>query len=365
MILIRYLVKETLKSQLTIFFVLLLIFFSQNSINILEDAAKGGIPSDLILPLLAIGIPHLMPLILPLSLFLGILMTYSKLYIDSEMTVMHACRLGKLALIKAALILSIITSVLAIVNIACILPWSSQYKEQLQENVKANPKLATILEGRFTSIKGSNTVLYIEKAKDNHLKNIFISQPPSINHSRPFIVTAENGYFKEIEGGHKVILLDEGTHYEIASLLRDFRITDFKNYQGVVEHRDISLNSNNIEQMTLLELWKMNETKSKTELYWRLTLVFSIVLMALIAVPLSEVNPRQGRILSLLPAMLLYLTFFLLQGALRHSAEKGNIEPIYALGCVNFSYLLLALLLNVWDSLPIRHLRERFSRYFV
>ncbi|SUC78775.1 Lipopolysaccharide export system permease protein lptF [Providencia stuartii] len=95
MIIIRYLVRETLKSQLAILFVLMLIFFSQKSIDILGAAVQGNIPSDLVLPLLGLGVPEMAQLILPLSLFLGLLMTYSKLYTESEITVMHACGLGK------------------------------------------------------------------------------------------------------------------------------------------------------------------------------------------------------------------------------------------------------------------------------
>ena len=48
-------------------------------------------------------------LILPLSLFLGLLMTLGKLYTESEITVMHACGLSKAVLVKAAMILALFT----------------------------------------------------------------------------------------------------------------------------------------------------------------------------------------------------------------------------------------------------------------
>lgn len=55
-------------------------------------------------------------LILPLSLFLGLLMTLGKLYTESEIVVMHACGLGKGVLIKTAMILAFITGAFALVN---------------------------------------------------------------------------------------------------------------------------------------------------------------------------------------------------------------------------------------------------------
>ena len=94
MIIIRYLVRETLKSQLAILFILLLIFFSQKLVRILGAAVDGDIPTNLVLSLLGLGIPEMAQLILPLSLFLGLLMTLGKLYTESEITVMHACGLS-------------------------------------------------------------------------------------------------------------------------------------------------------------------------------------------------------------------------------------------------------------------------------
>lgn len=117
MIIIRYLVRETLKSQIAILFILLLIFFCQNLVRVLGDAVDGNIPTNLVLSLLALGVPKMAQLILPLSLFLGLLMTLGRLYTESEITVMHACGLGKRTLIIAAMILALLTSAIAAVNV--------------------------------------------------------------------------------------------------------------------------------------------------------------------------------------------------------------------------------------------------------
>ena len=110
MIIIRYLVRETLKSQLAILFILLLIFFCQKLVRILGAAVDGDIPTNLVLSLLGLGVPEMAQLILPLSLFLGLLMTLGKLYTESEITVMHACGLSKAVLVKAAMILALETT---------------------------------------------------------------------------------------------------------------------------------------------------------------------------------------------------------------------------------------------------------------
>lgn len=125
LIIIRYLIRETFKSQIAILFILLLIFFCQKLVKVLSMAVEGDIPANLVFSLLGLGVPEMAQLILPLSLFLGILMTFSKLYSESEITVMHACGLGKNILLISALTLSLLTGVAAAVNALWFSPMSA------------------------------------------------------------------------------------------------------------------------------------------------------------------------------------------------------------------------------------------------
>ncbi len=136
MIIIRYLVRETLKSQLAILFILLLIFFCQKLVRILGAAVDGEIPTNLVLSLLGLGVPEMAQLILPLSLFLGLLMTLGKLYTESEITVMHACGLSKAVLVKAAMVLALFTGIVAAVNVMWAGPTSSRHQDEVLAEAK-------------------------------------------------------------------------------------------------------------------------------------------------------------------------------------------------------------------------------------
>ncbi|MGP1923596.1 MAG: LPS export ABC transporter permease LptF [Arsenophonus sp. NEOnobi-MAG3] len=364
MIIIRYLLNKMLKSQVAILFILILIFFSKKTINILSLAVHGNIPSDLVFPLLGHGIPEMAQLILPLSLFLGLLMTYSKLYIDSEITVMHACGLGKRVLLIAALILGLFTALIAAVNVAWILPWSAKYQKQALADAKSNPSLVSMsmVEGQFKTTKDQYIVLYISDIKGKNFSDVFMAQLRQANNQRPSVVIAESGGIREDKNGNQIVVLDKGTRYEGTALLRDFRITDFKDYQAVIDHKKKVVTGDKIEQKDMLQLWRAKDVESKAEFHWRLTLVISALIMTLIVVPLSEVNPRHGRVLSILPAMLLYLIFFLLQSTLHSNAEKGEIDPRITMWLVNTAFLLLAIMLNIWDTVFVRRLRDKFYK---
>ncbi|WP_435952080.1 LPS export ABC transporter permease LptF [Dryocola sp. BD626] len=362
MIIIRYLVRETLKSQLAILFILLLIFFCQKLVRILGAAVDGDIPTNLVLSLLGLGVPEMAQLILPLSLFLGLLMTLGRLYTESEITVMHACGLSKAVLVKAAMILALFTGVVAMVNVMWMGPWSSRHQDEVLADAKANPGMAALAQGQFQQATDGNSVLFIESVNGSNFKDVFLAQIRPKGNARPSVVVADSGHLSQRADGSQVVTLNTGTRFEGTALLRDFRITDFQDYQAIVGHQTIALDPDDASQMDMRTLWNNDKPNARAELHWRITLVLTVFIMALMVVPLSVVNPRQGRVLSMLPAMLLYLVFFLLQTSLKSNGAKGKIDPMIWMWLVNLIYLGIALLLNVWDTVPMRHFRARFSK---
>jgi lipopolysaccharide export system permease protein len=355
-------VRDTLKSQLAILFILLLIFFCQKLVRILGAAADGEIPTNLVLSLLGLGVPEMAQLILPLSLFLGLLMTLGKLYTESEITVMHACGLSRAVLVKAALVLALFTGVVAAVNVMWAGPWSSRHQDQVLADAKANPGMAALAQGQFQQATDGNSVLFIEGVDGKNFNNVFLAQLRPKGNARPSVVLADSGQLSQHKDGSQVVTLNSGTRFEGTAMLRDFRITDFQNYQAVIGHQAVALDPTDTEQMNMRTLFNTDNPRASAELHWRLTLIFAVVMMALMVVPLSVVNPRQGRVLSMLPAMLLYLIFFLLQTTLRSNGAKGKLDPMIWMWAVNLLYLALAVVLNLWDTVPMRRVRARFTR---
>jgi len=360
MIIIKYLAKETVKSQIIILFILLLIFFSQKLVVVLREVVNGDIPINLVFYFLGLGLPEMAQLILPLSLFLGLLITYNKIYTESEITAIHACGLGKKPLIIAALGLALITAVLATVNTLWLGPWSMKYQEKMLSNAQVNPNLAALFEGKFQSSKHGNAVLFIENINGKKFNRVFLAQLKPNDNQQPSIMIAKSGYMSEHTDGSQMVTLDKGTRYEGTALLRNFRITDFEDYQATISYQSIIPSRSSSEQMSISSLWYSDYPDARAEFHWRLTLIITVIIMALLVVPLSTVNPRQGKVLSMLPAILLYLIFFLFQSSLRSNASRGKLDPLLWLWTINGIYLGLAITLNMWDSLVMLKLRAHF-----
>lgn len=361
MIIIRYLARETFKSQIAILFILLLIFFCQKLVRVLSAAVEGEIPTNLVFSLMFLGVPEMAQLILPLSLFLAILLTYGKLYAESEITVMHACGLGKSVLLKSALLLSLFTALLSAGNSLWLGPWSVRHQTEVLADAKANPGMAALVEGQFQKTSDGTAVLFVGDVKGSQFNNVFMAQLRPSGNQRPSVVVAKNGYVTQNDDGTQMVHLNDSRRYEGTTGLRDFRITEFASYQARIGHQETKVSDFEIEQVSMRNLWIMRnfDPMAWAEMNWRVTLIFSALLMAMLVVPLSVVNPRQGRVASMLPAMLLYLIYFLLQSSLRSNAAKGKIDPIIWVWLVNGAYLALAIFLNLWDSLPMRRLRAR------
>jgi lipopolysaccharide export system permease protein len=331
-------------------------------VRILGAAVDGEIPTNLVLSLLGLGVPEMAQLILPLSLFLGLLMTLGKLYTESEITVMHACGLSKAVLVKAAMVLALFTGIVAAINVMWAGPWSSRHQDEVLAEAKANPGMAALAQGQFQQASDGNSVLFIESVDGSRFNDVFLAQIRPKGNARPSVVVADSGQLSQTKDGSQVVTLNTGTRFEGTAMLRDFRITDFQNYQAIIGHQTVALDPSDTDQMNMRTLISADNPRARAELHWRITLVFTVFMMALMVVPLSVVNPRQGRVLSMLPAMLLYLVFFLLQTSIKSNGGKGKIDPVIWTWAVNALYLLLAIALNLWDTVPMRRFRSRFMR---
>ncbi|AKC31970.1 permease [Candidatus Pantoea carbekii] len=355
---VRYLAREIFKSQLVSWFILLLIFFCQKLVKILSAVVCGELPKELILTILGFGITDILKLILPLSLFLAILITFGRLYIHNELIVIHACGVGKGVLIKAAMILAFFTAILAAINVVWLSPWSSRCKNTVIYNIKINPIITAIPAGRFQIFQNSHTVLFVENIKHNKFSKVFLVQFPIQENIQSAFILAESGYIEKSENASQVIILNKGYHFEVNKFLKNFRITNFSNFHALVhyQHKEKKPDPNNFDEADIMKLFSDNNPLIRAELHWRLIIVCSVFIMAIIAVPLSVINPRYGQILSMLPAMLLYLMFFLLESLMRSNVSKDKLDAIFWMWEIALFYLLIGLILNTSHTLPIRRI---------
>ncbi|WP_117236122.1 LPS export ABC transporter permease LptF [Vibrio maerlii] len=362
MIIVRYLIRETLKSQFAIFFVLFLVFISQKFITVLADASDGDIPARLILSIVGLNMPTMGLLMLPLSLFIGILLTFGRLYAESEITVMNATGIGNKFLIQAALYLALLTGGVAAFNSLWLAPWSQDREAQLMEEVAAQNSVDLIKKGQFQRTPDGSSVVFIDDIEDNKLTNVFVAQLRPRDSILPSVMFSDSGDVKEYNDGRQVITMYDGTRYEGVPTRVDYMVTHFNEYDGLIGQREVKQKGRDWEALPTLALVGHPDLSAKAELQWRISLIVCIPLLTMLVVPLSAVNPRQGRFAKMGPAILIYLAYFLAMSATKSAIEDGGIPAYIGMWPINIALFLAAVVANSMDSIPVRRFKDKLKQ---
>ncbi|MBW3697495.1 LPS export ABC transporter permease LptF [Vibrio sp. T187] len=362
MIIVRYLIRETLKSQFAIFFVLFLVFLSQKFISVLAEASDGEIPASLILSIVGLNMPAMGLLMLPLSIYIGILLTFGRLYAESEIVVMNATGIGNKFLIQAALYLAIITASVAAFNSLWLSPWAQDKEAQLTEQLAAENSVDLLRTGRFEPTPDRSSVVFIDSISDSKLSNVFIAQIRPRDSILPSVMFSKSGDVSELSDGRQVITMYDGTRYEGVPTRVDYMVTHFEEYEGLIGQRDVKKKGRDWEALPTMDLINHPDVRAKAELQWRISLVLCIPLLTMLVVPLSAVNPRQGRFAKMGPAILIYLTYFLAISATKSSIEDGSIPAVVGMWPINALLLVVAIMANFMDSVPVRRFKEKFRK---
>ncbi|RJX70730.1 LPS export ABC transporter permease LptF [Vibrio sinensis] len=362
MIIVRYLIRETLKSQFAIFFILFLVFLSQKLIRVLAEASDGEIPAGLVMHYVALSMPSMGLLMLPLSLFLGILLTFGRLYAESEITVMNATGIGNKFLIRAALYLAVITGIAAAANSFVLSPLSQEKLIQLEEKVQAENSVDLLKKGHFQGTPDGSSVVFIDDIEGDQLKNVFVAQMRPRDSILPSVSFSLSGEVKELSDGRQIIRMFDGTRYEGVPTRLDYMVTEFEQYEGLIGQREVKQKGRDWEAIPTMKLFGSDDPKAQAELQWRISLVVCIPLLTMLVVPLSAVNPRQGRFAKMGPAILIYLAYFLAISATKSALEDGSIPAFIGMWPINVALLITALVVNSMDSIPVRKFKDKLRQ---
>ncbi len=355
MIIFRYLLKEVAKTQLAVFFVLMTIFISQKFIGILDDASEGGIPGHLVMVFIGLKMPHLAGFLLPLSLFLGTLLAYGRIYADSEMTVLHACGISEWYVVRVTLILSFITAIFTGLFTLYLAPMAADYEYQVKAQLANDSGLSAMVEGRFQKTGNKKAVVFIhdKDRDDNTLQKVFVAQlpdpkaaPASIINSS--IVYADKGLVVEEDSGSQHLILEKGTRYQRDLNTGEFRSVAFDKYHIQIQDQKVEHKRRKISAMSTSELFTDTADDARAAIQWRISFPLICLILTLVAVPLSVVNPRQGKFGKVLPALFLFLTYFLLLTSMRSGVESQTLPYYIGLWPIHIAALILGvgLLLN-------------------
>ena len=366
MIIFRYLLKEVAKTQLAVFFVLMTIFISRQFVRVLGDASEGGIPGHLVMVFIGLKIPDLAGMMLPLSLFLGILLAYGRIYADSEMSVLHSCGISEWYVVRVTLLLSFITAIVTGIFTLYLSPLATEYEYQVKEQLAADSGLSSLIAGRFQTTGNNKAVVFVHEKnrQDNSLEKVFVAQLPDEKRSHDSIINsslvfAARGKVVEDDSGSQRLVLEDGVRYQSDAKNNEFRSVAFGKYYIQIQDQKVDHKRRKLNALPTTQLFEEELPEYGAEIHWRLAFPLACIILTFIAVPLSVVNPRQGKFAKMLPALLLFLAYFLLLTAMRRTIDSGSLSSSIGLWPIHFAALILGGSLLLKGRTSVRKIKDK------
>lgn len=345
-------------------FVLLLIFLSQQLVRFLSYAAVGKVAANMLVQLMGFEIPYLLSLLLPLGLYLGIIITYGRLYADHELVVMQSCGLTNKQLFEISGVFIAFLTGLLLVLMLWINPLIAVKRDQLlAEVMSVENVLNSLMPGRFQATPDGKRVVYVETISRDHQQadNIFIADQvkPADKENAPSrwtIVSAAKGYQQKNPATQQQFLVAaDGTRYEGTPGENDFKIFQFKIDAVELPKTTATTGNRDTESIPTLTLIKnYSNPDNAAELQWRISIPLSALLLSLLAIPLSHLQPRQGRYSQVFPAVLIYVIYVNLLFVARNWVEQKSIPIFLGMWWVHVVFLMMVSVFMFFRSLTFK-----------
>jgi lipopolysaccharide export system permease protein len=340
----RSLVREFFVTGAFVSAILLGIIVFTQLIRLLGESVSGLLAVEGVMALVGFSALNYLPILLSVSLYLSVLLTLTRSYRDSEMVVWFSSGIGLTRWIRPVMGFAVpVVSVIALLSFV-LAPWAKQKAEEFKTRLDTRDDVTLATPGAFRESKQADRVFFLENvdAKNNHVGNIFVQ---SVQNGKEGTMVAKEGVQETAPNGDRFLVLFNGTRYEGIPGQADFKLVEFDRYAVRIEAVEIKESQPNYKSFSTFYLIQHPNSWNISELEWRIGLPLSALILAMLAIPLSFVNPRAGRSLNLLMAIVIYMAYNNMLGVATAWVGQGRIGPVAGLWAVHGGMLVLLVLL--------------------
>ena len=347
----RYVLREAALSWLAVTGILLVVLVSNQLAQVLGQVADRGYPRSVILGLIGFTTVQNLTVLIPFGLLIGIVLALGRLYHESELAALQACGVGPVQLLRPiGLLALVVTATLAWLALSAAPNAFARIQDIRREAMRA-AEFGVLEPGKFHTFAGGNAVFYAESREpDGTLRHVFLERRDGDSVA---VVLADRARHLVEEGGAvQVLMLYDGERYEGAPGQAVMRRVRFAEHGIPVRVGDPATGPARVEARPTLALAGDPDPQAQAELQWRLSLPLMTLVLTLLAIPLAQLRPRQGRYARVGLVILVYFVYFNLLSAARTWVEKGWLPPAAGVWWTHALVLLLALWLWWRDAPP-------------
>lgn len=342
-ILDRYIFREIASTWLAVTMVLMLVLLTNQFARVLGDVAKGRLPQDAAFDVIGLSAAQYLTILVPIGLFLAVMLALGRLYRDSEMPAMLACRVGPSGVYRPLFWL-LVPLVAGVTWLSTDLaPKALQAVERIGAEAKREADLASIEAGRFTPIGSDNAVVYGERVLGSGvMENVFMQR--RVADGVVEVVVARRGEQVDSEDPDiRYLVLYDGRRYEGIPGTTEFRVVEFAEHGIPYRLPSLEAPEPTPRAMSFMQLLQSDGLEHVAEWQWRVSVPLATIILSIIAVPLARTQPRAGRYGRLAIGLLVFIIYLNMLSAAKAWIEQATIAPALGVWWVHVAALLFGL----------------------
>jgi lipopolysaccharide export system permease protein len=339
--------RESARTLIATLVVLLTVFMTFSSLRMLRSASAGAIDPQDVAFFIGLSTIGYSAQLLTIALLIAVLVVLSRWYRESEMAVWLSSGVGLPHMIGPVLRFSWPVLLIIAALTLVVWPWHNQQLQALRDRFEQRNDLARASPGQFKESSGGRRVFFFEgEPAAGQGRQVFVR---IIDGRSETVTLAARGAIVR-ENDKNQLQLSAGRRYEFLAAdtannkPAEARVASFERYViDVKEELALPQMTTPARATHTLELLRSSDLRLQGELFWRLSLPLSAIVLCLLAVPLAAVQPRAGRGWHVLFAMLVFFTYYQLSNLGQAWVAQGRfgwLQLLFVLHGVAFAWLL-------------------------
>lgn len=350
-----YIIQEIMRPLGAVLAILVGLFACFSGARFLAEAVSETLGSGTMLQLVGLRTLIALEILVPISLYVSVVMGLGRLHRDQEIIAMRAAGVGGSNVPNAVLKLAVPVGLIVGVLSVSVRPWAYEVSYRLDAEAHAEFNPERVQPRRFYGNEESGRVIYIrdKEGSTGPMDAAFIYRRRDGSSG---IILAKEAEHRQPEPNRPAQMhLSDGYLYRF---MRDGMADEVIRYDRLVlflTEPEVALGYKRKAESTGA-LFAGDSPPELAELQWRLSRPFATILLALAAVPLSRVAPRQGKHERMVAAALVFAIYYNLSGLAQAWVEQGvvgSVPGVWWLHGLMFLAVVAALRAEYREKLPV------------
>jgi len=301
----KYILKSFFYSFLAVISVLLLVIVGRLFVKLLDYVVEGRFDIEMVFSLLFLSSTKSLILLLPFAIMIGLLISLSRLYRDSEIYALKAS--GNYKTIFTKIFYLVATPSFLIIFLLNIFASPYLITEIQKKKIEAasTSEIGLTNPGKFIQMKDKDWIIFVEAVENNISKRIFIK---SSENNKISIETAEEGS-EFIDKGTRSLVLKNGQRYTGTPGAGNFQVMKYDRHEVKLLNTSPDFSKNYRMKSIFDLLIDQNKPLSSAEIQWRLFAPISVIILILFAFLFGDVPPRKNKYSNLLLGIIVYFIY--------------------------------------------------------